>query len=311
MDATKLTGTLDNAILPDNISTDEITIKGSYETGSGSIILNCEQNSHGVTIKGPPHNVNATYTLTLPNTPGNSNQIISTDGNGNLSFIDNNTLQVASSSTLGGIKVGSNLSIDGNGFLSVDNDSDSRIKENIRDIDDKEALNKILALQPKKYEYIDKKERGDISVIGFIAQQVREIIPEAVKINKKIAPNILNWYDYEYGKIFINIPDIKIGTEINFRYNDENDNETGQTLKIKEIYDDYVELDDEDGMKSIPENIDKVYVYGYELDDFHTLDKNMIFSTNVSATQELHKIIMEQKEEISLLKDILTRNGIV
>ena len=41
------------------------------------------------------------------------------------------------------------------------------------------------------------------------------------------------------------------------------------------------------------------------------LDKAMIFTTNVSATQELYKIIMEQKEEISLLKEILARNGIV
>ena len=36
------------------ISADDITIKGS-ETGSGAIKLNCEMNSHGVIIKGPPH----------------------------------------------------------------------------------------------------------------------------------------------------------------------------------------------------------------------------------------------------------------
>ena len=37
----------------------------------------------------------------------------------------------------------------------------------------------------------------------------------------------------------------------------------------------------------------------------------MIFSTNVAATQELHKIIMEQQDKINNLQEILTRNGIV
>ena len=190
--------------------------------------------------------------------------------------------------------------------------SDLRIKENIREIDDKEALNKILALQPKKYEYIDKISRGDKTVIGFIAQQVREIIPEAIQIDKKIIANVLQWCNYDAGKIFINIDDIKIGTKINIRYNDKiNDGDNGDTFKIKAIHDDYVELDDEDGMIKIPDNMDRVYVFGYEINDFHYLDKNAIYTHNVSATQELYKIIMEQENRISKLEEILVRNGIV
>ena len=64
-------------------------------------------------------------------------------------------------------------------------------------------------------------------------------------------------------------------------------------------------------MNIIPESITECFVYGYAVDDFHTLTKEYIWAMNVSATQELHKIIMEQKEEISLLKEILARNGIV
>ncbi len=190
------------------------------------------------------------------------------------------------------------------------NPSDIRIKENIRDINDGEALNKILALQPKKYEYIDKQDRGDISVIGFIAQQVREVIPEAIKISEELAPNVLEWCDYIDGKLYINNPEITIGTKINFRTNEEKNE--GDTLKVKEIFDDYILFDDEDGMMALPsEDIKKLFVFGYHLKDFHMVDKSMIFTTNVAATQELHKIIMEQKEEINLLKEILARNGIV
>ena len=188
--------------------------------------------------------------------------------------------------------------------------SDIRIKENIRDIDDGEALNKILALQPKKYEYIDKEEKGNKSVIGFIAQQVKDVIPEAIEISEKLVPNVLEWYDYIDGKLYINIPEITIGTKINFRTNEEKTE--GDTLKVKEIFENYIIFDDEDGMRALPsEDIKKLFVFGYEVKDFHMLDKAMIFSTNVSATQELHKIIMEQQNRINKLEEILARNGIV
>jgi hypothetical protein len=55
--------------------------------GSGSIKLNCENNSHGVKIQGPPHSAGASYTLTLPTNVGTLNQVLSTDGNGVLSFV--------------------------------------------------------------------------------------------------------------------------------------------------------------------------------------------------------------------------------
>ena len=55
--------------------------------GSGSLTLNCENNSHGVTIKGPPHSSNATYSLTLPDGVGTSGQVLSSDGTGFLQWI--------------------------------------------------------------------------------------------------------------------------------------------------------------------------------------------------------------------------------
>ena len=90
-----------------------------------------------------------------------------------------------------------------------------------------------------------------------------------------------------------------IGTRINIRYNDEiTEGDSGDTFKIKSIHDDYVELDDEDGMKKIPDNMDRVFVHGHEINDFHYLDKNAIYTHNVSATpKELYKIIMQQQEQ--------------
>ena len=65
---------------------DNVIVKGDATNGSGKLTLNCENNSHGVHIKGPPHSAAATYTLTLPNNTGSNGQFLSTDGSGSLSW---------------------------------------------------------------------------------------------------------------------------------------------------------------------------------------------------------------------------------
>jgi hypothetical protein len=55
-------------------------------TNPGAIRFNCENNSHGVTIKGPAHSASATYTLTLPTSDGNADEVLKTDGSGVLSW---------------------------------------------------------------------------------------------------------------------------------------------------------------------------------------------------------------------------------
>ena len=62
---------------------DVVVNGGSGE--SGEITLNCENNSHGVKLKGPAHSAGADYTLTLPNTSGNSGEVLTTDGTGAMS----------------------------------------------------------------------------------------------------------------------------------------------------------------------------------------------------------------------------------
>lgn len=49
-----------------------------------SIVLNCEVNSHGVTLKSPPHSAGATWTWVLPESQGAAGQALRNDGSGNL-----------------------------------------------------------------------------------------------------------------------------------------------------------------------------------------------------------------------------------
>ena len=169
--------------------------------------------------------------------------------------------------------------------------SDIRIKTNIKDIEDDGALQKILLIQPKTYQYIDKLERGNNIVYGFISQQIKEIIPEAVSIQKCVIPNIYSLYDCSSNIIHMtsNIEKIKLNDTITIY--EENIDKKDYTV---------TEIIPELNQIKLNENliISKCFVYGSIVDDFHTLDKNYIFTLNVCATQELYKLIQQQQQQI-------------
>jgi len=102
-----------------------LTAKGDGSSQDGYIQLNCSQNSHGVKIKSPPHSAAASYTLTLPDTDGSANQVLKTDGNGNLSWVNQ-------SSGGGGSSIGGATGVDFNDSVKVrfGNSNDLQIYHN-------------------------------------------------------------------------------------------------------------------------------------------------------------------------------------
>ena len=65
-----------------------VVVKGNSTRGSGAIQLNCENNSHGIKLKSPPHSANASYTLTFPTTAGKNGYALTTNGSGTLAWSD-------------------------------------------------------------------------------------------------------------------------------------------------------------------------------------------------------------------------------
>ncbi len=65
---------------------EDVIAKGSVASGSGEITLNCENNTHGVKVKGPAHAAGASYTLVLPPNTGNPDQVLTTDGTGSMTW---------------------------------------------------------------------------------------------------------------------------------------------------------------------------------------------------------------------------------
>jgi hypothetical protein len=81
------TDTNGNVLLAAN-GTGKIEVRGN--TNSGAIVLNCEENTHGVTIQAPAHGASwsGSYTLTLPADDGDANQVLQTNGSGVLDWVD-------------------------------------------------------------------------------------------------------------------------------------------------------------------------------------------------------------------------------
>jgi hypothetical protein len=117
-----ITGGLDSVTIYENASNRGNFTNINFVSGASVSVNNGTAN---VTIEQPT----VPETLTdLGITDGTNGQVLTTDGNGNFSFTTLNTsgggggsytLPVASGSTLGGIKLGTGLSIDGSGVVSV------------------------------------------------------------------------------------------------------------------------------------------------------------------------------------------------
>jgi hypothetical protein len=189
--------------------------------------------------------------------------------------------------------------------------SDIRIKEDIQDINDDSALQMILAIEPKTYKYVDKVAKGDKKVYGFIAQQIRQVIPDAVNLQNDFIPNIMLLAEYNSISNTITLPSqpskvvIKINDIIKC-YDAENKQ---VEIEVCEIIDELTfKIKD---IKDIKYTDTKIFLHGTKIDDFHTLSKDYIFTLNVCATQELHRLIEAQnviiKSQDDRIKDLETK----
>lgn len=182
--------------------------------------------------------------------------------------------------------------------------SDKRIKNNIKNIDNNDALDIILYLNPKKYEYIENTYNKNF---GFIAQEVEKLIPEAIQLNNEYIPNI-----FKVAKVNGNLLTLDIDITDKIHVNDDIrliDKNNRNSYKIIEV------VNHNSFRINSKLDVKEIFVYGINVNDFHVLDTKNIYSLNVSAIQQLHKkieileeIINNQQIEIdNLLSNLLSK----
>jgi hypothetical protein len=210
-------------------------------------------------------------------------------------------------STYGGPWTNTSAKFTGNVWCTTNfiTNSDVRIKEDIQDINDDTALQSILSIEPKTYKYVDKLERGDKKVYGFIAQQVKEIIPEIVSIQIFYIPNIYSVADYNSNVITLSSQPTKVVIKVDDKIKCYDKDNKELLVEVIEVIDDLTFR-----IKDIEYSDTEIFVYGTEVDDFHTLNKDYIFTLNVCATQELYRRIEAQslliKSQDDRIKDLET-----
>ncbi len=177
--------------------------------------------------------------------------------------------------------------------------SDARIKKDIVDIDDGDALAKIMTIQPKIYDYVDsQRHKNRTDVYGFIAQQIAEVIPNAVSLQTEAVPNI-----YCFGTIYNKV--LMINEEIQEA---ENLLKEGAKVAILFANSKYIITIEDIYTPSVyavdnPHNLaGTAFVYGTVVDDFYTLDKNYIYALNVCATQDLHRQQLNMRSKLAVLE---------
>ena len=195
--------------------------------------------------------------------------------------------------------------------------SDYRIKKNFEELDDLECLEILRKLKPCKYLYKSKIHGANVGQgqIGFIAQEVKEVLPDAVSLTRRVIPNIQIFADVMYittnntykiildeypppGTTILENDVLEIYTSKS-RRNKKMDVEV-TTVENKKIF--YVkDLDESNFFNEITEN-SKVFVYGTYIDDFHVLQKDKIWAVGTAAFQQIDREHQIEKQKTTDLE---------
>ena len=170
---------------------------------------------------------------------------------------------------------------------SFNSTSDKRVKNNTELLDPQSSLEAIRELRPTKYDFIDSNS----DQIGFIAQEIKEIPllkPAIHDTGTEFIPNIYKdvlcengWFSSD---VLLNISDrIRYKKDEKYLISTIQSSENGR-----------YRLDDE--------YTGTIFVYGKEVHDFHSIQKDMIFTIAVSAIQRLDNIVTKQQQTIDELK---------
>ena len=98
---------------------DSVTLKGDGASATGSIALNNAANTFSTTLQSGA--VASNVTFTLPVADGTANQVLRTDGSGNLSFVNDTDTGIASVQEDNFPVLGGDLDVNGNSIVTASN----------------------------------------------------------------------------------------------------------------------------------------------------------------------------------------------
>jgi len=292
--------------------TGDITVKSAND-----LIINNSGNTQNIklymTSSGPEFYQSANAIFKFSKTPIYVKQAVKVDVSSSDLFDISNIENLSSGDYL---KLSSdssyNYSLLAAGSIAIGGDlvftSDERIKNEIEDISDNECLEIIRNLQPKKYHYKDVLRKSNVKTYGFIAQEVNNVISDAIRLDKNKIPciqKILDIDHYDNSFVYVDISnhesELQNGDNLHY-YVNYGDYET----QFNDIYNGYEIQDNKHLIKLKYDNTNvplKVIILYKDVNDFHILKKDVIWTCNVSATQEIDKIQQQHEQKIQELEN--------
>lgn len=154
--------------------------------------------------------------------------------------------------------------------------SDARIKKIIGYSDINQDLLTLSKLQITDYTHIDTVGKGNKTYKKVIAQQVKEVYPQAVSTHTDVIPDIYQLTTIENGFIALPNTQLVVGEKVKLIFEEEESILVVTAVNTKGFF---------------VENKynGKVFVYGREVNDFHTVDYEALSTLNIAATQALLK----------------------
>ena len=176
---------------------------------------------------------------------------------------------------------------DGNiGCAELDLFSDERIKRDIEDVSEADASRLVSDLRPRTFRYTDAIEYGPDRVNGLIAQEVLRVVPSAVSTHEGVVPDVFksgqvsgDWIAVEGAFAVGDVLKVLDGDEVHM-------------VAVVDLREGSVRVDKD--FKGA-----EVFVYGREVQDFHTVSYERIVPLLISTIQSLQKrvAILENKSQ--------------
>lgn len=178
--------------------------------------------------------------------------------------------------------------------------SDARHKKLFHYSNSKSDLAQLNQLKVSHYTFIDTVAKGGKLQMGFIAQEVEKIVPEAINKIQDYIPSIYDMaksiaYDASAHTLTVTTNkahDFQAKDEIKLISLDKE-----HKVKVESIIDAYTFV-----VAGWEKPVDKLFVFGKLVDDFRTVDYDRLFTLGISSIQELSQRVEQLEKENLQLK---------
>ena len=220
--------------------------------------------------------------------------------------------------------------------------SDKRMKKNITEINNDKPLQLLRKIKCSTFEYIDKIKNSTYTVHGFIAQDIKDVVPESVHTVKDFLPNFYcncilekdrvdedskkkiyrvfipenpikqllftgnhDIYGNEY-KTTTGMPasDALGNQKFVVKLYDSSNNEINvETIKIIDEYSFLISVELNENGENDKITEKMYFLYGQQVDDFHKIDNDHIHNITTAALQEVDRQQQADKARIAELEN--------